>query len=590
MQFIDKFKEKPIVKKCEKFFPAVAFLAGFGWDSATLGAMVENSDLLFFLAYYLVALILVILLSAHLEHPEGWTKERLAAARAASPARKPAGAATGVAANVTANANLTAPSNSTAATNVAAPATANETAPAPANETAPAPANAAASVNVSAPVTANAASTANAAAVANAAATAPASSADSTAPAPVDLTASAPRPVNSSLSAKLKSAAEAKLKSAADASAAKLKSAADASAAKLKSAADASAAKLKSAAGAAEAKLKNAADASAAKLKNAASASASEMGKFATKMGYESQAIPKNAIVVNHRFLDREWNDVWKFRLSWMLQFCFGSLYSGLVVCYFKSSGSLASLLLVLFLAMLLVGNEFLQKTYERFGISLAFFCLLGTMFLNFTIPYLVHRIGFVWFLLSTLLSFGICVGIQRFSHHKKRVLVAPAVISSVLVVAYVMNWVPPVPLVLKQQLACQNFDRKNFSCDADAPTFLQTIGVKLPSVHRVDSADVYFLSSVYAPAELRAELEYRWYYRNPETGVYTLTDKVSSGRMTLRGGRDAGYRSYTKKKNIPPGRYRVETAYKDGAVIGSQKFEVFAGAPDKGFVRDSLR
>lgn len=539
MQFIDKFKEKPIVKKCEKFFPAVAFLAGFGWDSATLGAMVENSDLLFFLAYYLVALILVILLSAHLEHPEGWTKERLAAARAASPARKPAGAATGVAANVTANANLTAPSNSTAATNVAAPATANETAPAPA---------------------------------------------------PVDLTASAPRPVNSSLSAKLKSAAEAKLKSAADASAAKLKSAADASAAKLKSAADASAAKLKSAAGAAEAKLKNAADASAAKLKNAASASASEMGKFATKMGYESQAIPKNAIVVNHRFLDREWNDVWKFRLSWMLQFCFGSLYSGLVVCYFKSSGSLASLLLVLFLAMLLVGNEFLQKTYERFGISLAFFCLLGTMFLNFTIPYLVHRIGFVWFLLSTLLSFGICVGIQRFSHHKKRVLVAPAVISSVLVVAYVMNWVPPVPLVLKQQLACQNFDRKNFSCDADAPTFLQTIGVKLPSVHRVDSADVYFLSSVYAPAELRAELEYRWYYRNPETGVYTLTDKVSSGRMTLRGGRDAGYRSYTKKKNIPPGRYRVETAYKDGAVIGSQKFEVFAGAPDKGFVRDSLR
>lgn len=482
MDFIDKLRAKPAVQKAEKFFPAVAFLAGFSWDSITLGQKIDQSDLAFLLAYYVGAFILVVLLSAHLEHPEGWTKERLQAAKIATP-RKPA----------------------------VQPAVPPRPPVQPAAAAKPA--------------------------------------------------AQPPRPGSFAASAKF-SAVAGKMANMA-----------------------------KPATTVVASKIKNVADASATKLKSAADASTAEAKKLADKIGYESTAVPKNAIVVHHRFLDREWSEAWKSRFTWMMQFCFGSMYSALVVCYFKSSGSLASLILVLMLAVLLVGNEFLQKKYESFGVSLAFFCLLGTMFMNFTIPHLVHRIGFLWFFLSTLASFGVCVGIQRLSHHKKRVLIAPAIISTALVVAYVMNWVPPVPLVLKQQMVCQNFDRTNYSCDVDVPTFLQTIGVKLPSVHRIDGAEVYFLSSVYAPADLKAELEYRWYLKDENTGNYKLIDKVSSGRMVMRGGREAGYRSYTKKKNPPAGRYRVETAYKNGAVIGSQKFEIFDDGPaEKGFARDSLQ
>ena len=79
MEFVNKLREKPAVQKIEKFFPAIAFLGGFAWDSITLGQMVYGSDILILLAYYTGALILVILLSAQLEHPEGWTKERLQA-------------------------------------------------------------------------------------------------------------------------------------------------------------------------------------------------------------------------------------------------------------------------------------------------------------------------------------------------------------------------------------------------------------------------------------------------------------------------------------------------------------------------------
>ena len=473
MEFVNKLREKPAVKKIEKFFPAIAFLGGFAWDSITLGQMVYGSDILILLAYYTGALILVILLSAQLEHPEGWTKERLQALAEAQAKPK---------------------QNTSSATT-------------PPKTHAPA-----------------------------------------------------------------ETAVESKFKKAAALLAEKAP-------AKAIEAANRAAQEAKDAAAKASAQAKDA----AVKAKDAAS-------KFAKNVGYESTAIPENALVVRHRFLDREWSETWKQRFTWAVQFCFGGLFSALVVCYFKSSGSLASFLLVILLAILLVGNEFLQKKYESFGVSLAFFCLLGTMFMNFAIPHLVHRIGFIWFFLSTLLSFGMCMFIWKISHRKKSILVAPALISILLVVAYIMNWVPPVPLVLKQKIACQNFDKATYTCDIDDPNIFQSIGLQIPSVHKVDSSEVYFLASIYAPAKLKAELEYLWYYQDPQTGKYKLTDRISSGRMTLNGGRESGFRTFTRKKNTPPGKYRVEVAYKNGAVIGSGTFEVFGEPPEDGFVRDTLR
>mgnify|MGYP002623956368 CR=1 FL=1 len=446
MEFVDKLREKPAVKKIEKFFPAIAFLGGFAWDSITLGQMVYDTDILILLAYYTGALILVLLLSAQLEHPEGWTRERIEALSKEQLANRH--------------------------------------------------------------------------------------------PESTEGTRSAPPAPEKDTSSKFKAAAY---------------------------------------------KAQEKAQEAANKARGAAT-------KFAKNVGYESTAIPENAIVVRHRFLDREWSETWKQRFTWAVQFFFGGLFSALVVCYFKSSGSLASFLLVILLAILLVGNEFLQKKYESFGVSLAFFCLLGTMFMNFAIPHLVHRIGFLWFLISTLLSFGLCAMIWKISHRKKGILVAPALISIFLIVAYIMNWVPPVPLVLKQKLACQNFDKASYSCDVDDPSLLQMAGLKIPSVHRVDSSEVYFLTSVYAPAKLKAELEYLWYYQDPTTGQYSLTDRISSSRMTINGGRESGFRTYTRKKNVPPGKYRVEVAYKNGAVIGSGSFEVFDTPPEDGFVRDTLR
>jgi len=290
------------------------------------------------------------------------------------------------------------------------------------------------------------------------------------------------------------------------------------------------------------------------------------------------------------KFVSREWTPEWIDRLTWIVQFCFGNLYSALVICYFKSSGSVASLVIVLVLAMLLVGNEFLKDKYEKFGVCLAFFCLLGTMFFNFLIPHLVHGLGAFWFFFSTLLSIGICYLLWLKSARSKRTIVAPVAISLALSIAYIANWIAPVPLVLKQQIVCKNFDLETYSCDADHLDFWQRSGFRTASIHKEDGEEIYFMSSVYAPAELKAPIEFRWYYMDPVVKKFVLTDKITSQRMVIKGGRDKGYRSFSRKKNTIAGTYRVETAYKDGAVIGAETFKVIEGMPKRGFVRDSLR
>ena len=276
------------------------------------------------------------------------------------------------------------------------------------------------------------------------------------------------------------------------------------------------------------------------------------------------------------KFLNRSWSEAWQNRFTYAVQFCFGSLFSALVVCYFKSSASVGAFFLVILLAGFLLANKFLQKSYAMFGFTLALFHLLGTMYLNFLIPHLVNGLGFFWFFLSSLISFGICVGAWKISKKSAKVLVAPALISCLLGIAFLGNWIPPVPLVLKDQNACTEFQR-DYSCKVDEVGTLKSLWIAAGFAPTITAAadGVTFVSSVFAPAKVEAQLEHRWYYLNPKTGNFELMSRISSERMRTHGSREEGFRIYTKKRNVPAGKWRVDTAVQNGAVIGTKTFYI---------------
>src|SRR5688572_19896262 len=80
--------------------------------------------------------------------------------------------------------------------------------------------------------------------------------------------------------------------------------------------------------------------------------------------------------------------------LNAVLQFLFGGIFSALFIFYFLSSSSLPGYLVVIALAALLIGNEFLESAYNELSLSWAFFALCAIMFFNFALAHAFRSIN----------------------------------------------------------------------------------------------------------------------------------------------------------------------------------------------------
>lgn len=272
----------------------------------------------------------------------------------------------------------------------------------------------------------------------------------------------------------------------------------------------------------------------------------------------------------------RYWGEKGRARISMFVQFCLGGLFSALVVFYFKSSGSLGGFMVVLFLGALLIANEFLHSRYARTGVAWSMLCLSGCMYLNFILPHCVHQVGGFWFFLSTLVGFGLVLVPWKLSGRSMFYLIPPVLVALGLVAAYGAGIVPPVPLVVKQHLVCKQFEKRGgeWFCMEQETGWMKPWGWGTQTLHHAPGDKLYYLSSVFAPSHVEAELEHRWSYLDSQ-GNWLARDVIP---FAMVGGREEGWRLYSHKTALQPGRWRVETALRDGAIVGRAEFEVLAG------------
>lgn len=265
--------------------------------------------------------------------------------------------------------------------------------------------------------------------------------------------------------------------------------------------------------------------------------------------------------------------DRWMPRLTWIVQFCFGGLFSALVVFYFKSSGTLDTFLFVFLLAAILVGNEFLQDKYSRLTLSWTLFALSGAMLLNFLVPHLLGSVHILWFLLSCTLVLGSLVGLWKLSRKPKSMLRAPFGVVALLVVLYLVGLIPPVPMVLKQSLVCLDFEvtQGTYQCQVMDQGFFARLGLTDQRVPWEPGTKIHHLTSIFAPDGVEAAMEHRWYFKDPKKG-WTLMTKVP---FRMSGGRTKGWRLFSNKASMALGKWRVETCTASGAVLGYRKFRV---------------
>ena len=266
--------------------------------------------------------------------------------------------------------------------------------------------------------------------------------------------------------------------------------------------------------------------------------------------------------------------------LNAVLQFFFGGIFSALFIFYFLSSSGIAEYLVVIGLAALLIGNEFLQSRYSELTLSWTFFTTSAAMFLNFAFAHLFRSISTFWFYLGTLVALLMVLILRHVSRSEAASVVPSVAVAALMLVLHLFNVIPPVPLVKKEMLIAHSVQRRGGEYVAMVEPPGRRFWRSSSVVFRWSEGDrVYCFTSVFVPSGIRTTIRHRWLVYDEEEGEWRDAGVVP---FTIAGGRETGYRGYTYKQRVTPGRWRVIAESESGAAIGIIDFRVRRGEAGK--------
>lgn len=270
-------------------------------------------------------------------------------------------------------------------------------------------------------------------------------------------------------------------------------------------------------------------------------------------------------------------SDKVKRSATFVLHFALGAVFSALVILYFKSTGSIATFLVVLALAAAMVGNEFLQHKDNQRELIWGVYTVSLVMLLNFLIPHIVKSVSAWWFVISTGLGLAAIYGLRRLVDAPLKAVRLATSFVAVLVVLFFAGLIPPVPLILEHGLEGTGFkkvatdDGTEYTIEKEPDSFLESFGLTTRDIAWRKGERLYVLTAISAPSDVEVELEHRWFEQTDDGWKARDTHSFS-----IEGGRKDGWRWYSYKSHIKKaGRWRVETALRGGAVLGYQKFDV---------------
>ena len=261
--------------------------------------------------------------------------------------------------------------------------------------------------------------------------------------------------------------------------------------------------------------------------------------------------------------------------LNAVLQFFFGGMFSALFIFYFLSSSNLSGYLVVVGLAAALIGNEFLESRYSELTLSWALFALCAVMFFNFALAHLFRSISTFWFYLGTLIALLLVIVLWRTSKRGSASILPAVGVAGVMLLLHAFNVIPPVPLVKKQMLVAHDMRRTGNAYVAT----VESAGARFwrssaPTFHRRGRERVFCFTSVFVPTGIETTIRHRWEYLDPRSDEWRGAGVVP---IRIRGGREGGYRGYSFKQNLAPGRWRVTAEAESGAAFGVIEFDVVA-------------
>jgi len=269
--------------------------------------------------------------------------------------------------------------------------------------------------------------------------------------------------------------------------------------------------------------------------------------------------------------------------LTFAIVYFSGSSLSFVCVYAIRSAILSVSWPLLVVLLLCVLANELVSSHSFRFTLDVGVFLIALFFFIVFNMPILLNVQNDITFLISTgvviALSLAYVYWVSRTSESAEeetpKLYALSVGIPMFIGMLYFLNVIPAVPLSLAEGGVYHSVVRNaqgEFKGVKEVDTRLFT-SLYTSVYNRADTdSGVYFFSSVSAPADLTAPLSHVWEYYNPDTKTWEEKTVIS---FELAGGREEGYRAYSKKENSIDGLWRVTVKVDAKRIIGRVKFYI---------------
>ncbi len=265
------------------------------------------------------------------------------------------------------------------------------------------------------------------------------------------------------------------------------------------------------------------------------------------------------------------------------LQFTFGALLSSSLVFYWYSGALGVSWPVILLLAILMVSNEAFRHYYSKPIVQIAVYFFTAFSLLTLILPVVFNSLSVWLFVYAGVLSLVFIsfyiAGLARLVLHLRektyRLFIPVLCILAGMNALYFFNMIPPIPLSLREAGVYHNIKRSgsDYVMQEEDQRWFESL---LPgqTVHLAAGEKVYIYASIFAPADLNTQVVHHWQYYDASMGKWVSKDKLS---YSITGGRKLGYRGYTLKSSVLPGKWRVDVETPRGLVLGRINFTVVA-------------
>ncbi|MEK7601171.1 MAG: DUF2914 domain-containing protein [Patescibacteria group bacterium] len=266
-----------------------------------------------------------------------------------------------------------------------------------------------------------------------------------------------------------------------------------------------------------------------------------------------------------------------------VVQFSFGGLFSGFLSLYSRSAGFAASWVFVIAVAALLIGNERFTRLYVRFAFQMSLYFFVLFSFFIFFLPVVFSAIGPAMFIVSGFASLAVLALFMRtmwlfipevVKRERTRVARSVAIIFAVFNVLYFLNLIPPLPLSLKEAGVYHAVTKvgTEYRLSAEQQSWFAELFSYNTVFHTTAGQNAYVYSAVFAPSGLSTVIYHEWQQYDVASNSW-LT--VTTQSFPINGGRDGGYRGYSVKSNLAPGKWRVNVKTQYGQFVGRVTFTV---------------